>query len=170
MVTDSMYKEFEKIHSHSFLAFLKIESKPLVVKAQASYGQNLNDHLMLGSYGIALENAATGKRTYASLNYFNTWINLTTTGKRVQYSIFAGLVKGYGASQKILGTVYGRDPDLDYTYRIAPMITRFIGKMKVAWELEITSAAYGLPDEYYRVEPSNMVTNMRNTLSLHYDF
>ena len=170
LVTDSLYKEAERIHSHAIIAFLRIELKPLIIKAQTSFGQNLNDHLMLGGYGVTSENPETGRRSYASLNYFNSWLNLTTTGQRVQFTLFTGLVKGFGSGKKILGTVYGRDPDLDYTYRVAPMVTWITGKMRVAWEMEITSAAYGNADDFYRIEPGKEVANLRNTLSIHYDF
>jgi len=170
LVTDSNYKADEKVPSLALLAFLKLETKKIVFKAQASYGQNLNDHLMLGGYGVATTDPLSGKRTYSSLNYLNTWMNITTTGKKLQYSVFAGFSKGFGAGEKITGPVYARDPDIAYTYRVAPMITYYTGKLGFSFESEMTAAAYGKTDEYYKVTAENTLTNFRNTLSLIYTF
>lgn len=170
MVTDSNFKANERVPSIALLAFLKLEMKKIIVKTQASYGQNLNDHLMLGGYGVATTDPLSNRRTYSSLNYLNSWINVSTTGKSFQYSMFAGYTKGLGARDKITGAVFARDPEIAFTYRVSPMVSYYTGKLGFSYELEMTTAAYGKPDDHYKVSKENTLTNFRNTLTLIYTF
>jgi len=110
------------------------KTKPLVIKMQWIYGQGLNDHLVMGGYGISKIDTLTNEHEYLPLNYLSGWINLQTTGKTWQGSLFAGYTKGYGAEQNIVGAVYARDADIDYVYRVAPMISYINGKLLVTAE------------------------------------
>jgi len=170
LITDSSFKASESINSYAALAFLKISLNSIVVKAEATYGQNLNDHLMLGGYGVNSTDRVTNRQTYSALNYFSGWCTLNTTGKIVQFSVFAGYTKGYGARDVITGPVYARDANIDYAYRIAPMLSWFAGKMAFVLELEYTIAAYGQADKYYRISSPNEVANLRSTISIACNF
>ncbi len=179
LTTANNYEANEKVNSCSFTGFMKVSLKPLVIKAQAIYGQNLNDHLMMGGYGVTAIDPITDRRTYKSLNQLAAWVGITTTGQVVQYSLFAGFAKGFGANDSIISpNVYtrgidrwgGRKADVDYVYRIAPMVTWMVGKVAFAAELEYTAAAYGPADKYYRISSSNEVANVRSTISVAYNF
>jgi len=179
LLTVMNYEANERINSYSFTGFMKVSFKPLIIKAQAIYGQNLNDHLMMGGYGVTEIDPLTDRRSYVPLNQLAAWIGISTTGQTVQYSLFAGFAKGFGANDSIISPyVYargidrwgGRKADVDYVYRIAPMVTWMVGKMAFAVELEYTAAAYGPADKYYRISSSKEVANLRSTVSVAYNF
>ncbi len=170
LLTDSNFKANESINSYAATGFFKVSLKPLVIKAQAIYGQNLNDHLMLGGYGVSAINPLTDRRSYSALNYFSAWIGMNTTGQTLQYSIFAGYCKGLGSPEPIVGPVYSRDADIAYTYRLSPMVTWMVGKLALAAELELSTAAYGQHDEYYESTVQHTVTNLRSSVSMAYNF
>jgi hypothetical protein len=179
LITDQKYEANEKVNCSSLTGFVKLSFKPVVIKAQAIYGQNLNDHLMLGGYGVSVIDPLTDRRTYVPLNYLSAWVGLTTTGQVVQYSLFAGFAKGFGANDSIIAPyIYARGidrcgyrkADIDYVYRLSPMVSWYVGKMVFAAELELTSAAYGPADQYYRITESKEVTNLRTTVSMVYNF
>lgn len=168
--TDSNYKANETLDSWAFIAFLKKDFGNVNLKIQSSYGQNLNDHLMMGGYGVSSRDPLTDRRTYSSLNYWNNWISLNTTGKSVQFSIFAGYTKALGSGDVIIGPVYARDQDIDYIYRLSPMITWFSGKMTFSIETEYTAASYGTADEKFRINSGKEVSNLRSSISAVYNF
>jgi len=134
------------------------------------YGQGLNDHLLMGGYGITHIDPLTNQHEYAPLNYLSGWINLQTTGKTWQGSLFAGYTKGMGANNVITGTVYARDSDIAHVYRIAPMLSYINGKLLLATEFEITTAAYGKNDSHFKVIDATPVTNTRISISAGYFF
>lgn len=170
LVTDSNFVSDEKVDCFAGTAFMKVILNPIEFKFQAVYGQNLNDHLMLGGYGVSSTDPLTNRNIYTSLNYFSTWMSISTTGNKVQYSLFGGYTKGFGSEEEITGSIYARDPDIAYVFRIAPMVSWTTGNLSVNGEMELTTAAYGKPDGYYSVSDINTVNNLRLTASLSYIF
>jgi hypothetical protein len=146
------------------------KAKPVVIKMQWIYGQGFNDHLLMGGYGITHTDPLTNQQEYSPLKYISGWINLQTTGKTWQGSFFVGYTKGMGAKNAVTGAVYARDPDIAYVYRVAPMLCFINGKLTLATELEMTTAAYGETDSNYKVYQSLPVTNARISLSAGYYF
>jgi len=170
LVTDSVFKANEHLDCFSGIAFFKAKLKFMTIKAQASYGQALNDHLMLGGFGVTSVDTLTDQRTYKPLNYFSGWIGVNTNGAKLQFALFAGYSKGFGAKDKITGPIYARDPDIAHTYRISPMVTYIAGKFSLISEVEITTAAYGKPDGRYKVQDYSEVGNLRATVAGVYNF
>jgi len=146
------------------------KTNPLTIKMQWIYGQGLNDHLLMGGYGITRIDPLTNQHEYAPLTYISGWLNLQTTGKTWQGSLFAGYTKGLGANDVITGTVYARDADIAYVYRLAPMLSYKNGKLLLAIEAEMTTAAYGKTDSHYKVYDASAVTNARFSFSAGYFF
>jgi hypothetical protein len=70
----------------------------------------------------------------------------------------------------ITGAVYARDADIAYVYRFAPMLSYRTGKLLLATEVEMTTAAYGTPDKNYKVLHAAPVTNTRFSVSIGYFF
>jgi len=132
LVTDSLYATNAAVNCLSYTAFIMAKTKPLLIKMQWIYGQGLNDHLLMGGYGITHIDPLTNQHEYAPLNYLSGWINLQTTGKTWQGSLFAGYTKGMGANNVITGAVYARDSDIAHVYRIAPMLSYINGKLLIA--------------------------------------
>ena len=170
LVTDSLYATNAAVNCLSYTAFVMAKTKPLTIKMQWIYGQGLNDHLLMGGYGITHIDPLTNQHEYAPLNYLSAWLNLQTTGKTWQGSLFAGYTKGMGANKIITGAVYARDANIAYVYRLAPMLSYINGKLLLAAELELTTAAYGKTDEHYKVYDSSPVTNTRFSFSAGYFF
>jgi hypothetical protein len=147
-----------------------VKTKPLTIKMQCIYGQGLNDHLLMGGYGITHIDPLTNQQEYAPLNYLSAWLNLQTTGKTWQGSLFAGYTKAMGANEIITGAVYARDANIAYVYRLAPMLSYINGKLLLAAEIEMTTAAYGITDSKYIVFDASPVTNTRISFSAGYFF
>jgi len=170
LVTDSLYATHAAVNCMSYTAFVMAKTRPLVLKMQWIYGQGLNDHLIMGGYGVKSTDPLTNQQEYTPLSYITGWLNIQTTGTTWQGSIFAGYSKGLGAKDMITGPVYARDADIDYLYRVAPMLTYINGKLQLAAECEITTAAYGKPDKKYIVTNTTAVTNTRISFSVGYFF
>ncbi len=172
LVTDSAFKTTEHVNCISYTAFAKASFKTFVIKTQLLYGQGMNDHLVMGGFGVSDINTVTNEMKYAPLNYFSSWLTINTTGTKWQTSLFAGYTKGFGAKDDIVGPVHARDADIAYVYRIAPMVTYFAGKLSLASEVEFTSATYGNPDLKFVIieESKKTYNNTRFSLSLGYSF
>jgi len=170
LVTDSLYVTHAGVNCLSYTAFVMLKTKPLTLKMQGIYGQGLNDHLVMGGYGVKSVDSRSNQHEYSPLNYVSGWVTVQTTGKKWQGSLFAGYTKGLGSKDKITGSVYARDADIAYVYRLAPMMTYCSGKLMLSAEIEFTTAAYGKPDAFYVVADSNPVTNTRLSFSAGYFF
>lgn len=170
LVTDSVYVTNAAVNCLSYTAFVMAKTKPLIIKMQGIYGQGLNDHLLLGGYGVTHTDPLTNQHEYAPLRYFSGWLNVQATGKTWQGSLFAGYTRGMGAEKPITGAVFARDADIAYVYRLAPMLSYINGKLLLALEVEMTEAAYGKTDERYKVHDAQPVTNARFSFSAGYFF
>lgn len=170
LVTDSLYATTAFVNCTSYTGFVMAKIKPLVVKMQLVYGQGLNDHVIMGGYGVSKIEVSTNQQEYSPLNYLSGWMTIATTGKVWQASVFAGYTKGFGSNDVIVGTVYARDADIDYVYRIAPMVSYTKGRLVIATEVELTTAAYGTNDANFKVIDSKPVSNTRFSISLGYFF
>jgi len=170
LVTDSLYATQASLNCFSYTAFLMVKTKPLLFKMQCLYGQGLNDHLVMGGYGITHVDPLTNQQEYTALNYISGWLTLQTNGKNWQGSLFAGYTKGLGANDMITGAVYARDADIACVYRLAPMLSYINGKLLLAAECEFTTAVYGKTDDHYKVHDALSVTNARISFSAGYFF
>jgi len=170
IVTDSLYATSSSVNCISYTGFVMVKTKPLIVKMQWIYGQGQNDNLLMGGYGVKHIELSTNQQEYTPLNYLSGWINLQTTGNRWQGSLFTGYTRGFGSSDAITGAVYARDADIAYVYRFSPMLSYINGKLLLATEVEITTAAYGQPDSHYKVYDAKPVTNARISFSIGYFF
>jgi len=170
LVTDSAFKANEHVNTGSFTAFLNYAASTISVKAQVVYGQALNDHLMMGGYAVESTDIKTNRRSYLPLNYVSSWINIAKTGGKWQPSIFAGYTQNYGTKSTVSGPAFARDTNIDYVYRISPMLTYVAGRLNLIAEIELTTAAYGINDDHLKVKNSKEVTNFRLGLGAVYTF
>lgn len=139
------YKSSNTINSISYMAFAKLEFKPLVIRAQAIYAQNAYDLTMIGGYAVAsFTDSVTGAKKFTNLNTASAWIDMNTKGKKVQCGLFAGYSKNMGADDDIKTNLfYARGANINDLYRIAPRVVFIAGKLNLALELEHTVASYG---------------------------
>lgn len=143
LVTDSNYVSNEAVNCLSYTGFVKVNISNLCVKAQYVLNRALNDHLMMGGFGVTSTDSATDRRKYKPLTYHSLWLNANYTAGKWQPSIFMGLTSKVSEDDEFSGPVYARDPEIDYVYRISPMITFTQKKFNFMCELEFTVAAWG---------------------------
>ncbi|MFH0894217.1 MAG: hypothetical protein V2A54_07265 [Bacteroidota bacterium] len=170
LVTDSLIKTNETVESFSAVAFAKIQSDKFVVKLESVLGQNLNDHLMLGGYAVADADSLTNIKTYTTLNILSAWADISTTGTKWQFGVFAGYLKNLGTMKNIRGGIYAMGSDIESMYRVSPRVSYLTGKLKFSTEVEYTVAFFGTPNSLGEFGDVSPVANIRALLSLSYNF
>ena len=167
------YKVDEKVRGFTAMAFSKLTTKPITAKLQVRYGENIADLLGISGFAAtAITDATTGERSYAPLKSMTFWAEVHTNGNP-QVGIFGGYTSNNGINESILATVpvYGRGTTIRSLYRIAPRIIYNVGKLRLAAELEYTSAAYGDNyDEYYIPADITLANNLRVLTAVYYFF
>jgi len=159
------------ISSFSAIGYTKLNIDPVVIKAEAVIGNNLADHLMLGGYAVKSINTATGSEEYSSIESYSMWGEIST-GKEIEYALFAGFSNNLGANDNLVGSYYGRGLNIENLFRISPRIQWNSGKTRIATELEYTSAFYGTPNNLNKgkVENSKSISNLRLLMAVFYFF
>lgn len=166
------YKTEETIGGYNAFAFLRLNFKPITIKAQGIYGQNIPDALSIG--GIAISDSTDLERgfvEYTTLNTLSAWMDLSTNGEKVKVGIFAGFSKNLGAKDKIIGPKYGLGTSIASIYRVSPRVSYQIHKLRFALEGEYTNASYGASyDEYGVPQDLTPVGNFRVLFSSYFFF
>jgi hypothetical protein len=159
------------ISSTAIMGYGKLAIGPVTLKAEATYGGNLADLMMLGGYAVASVDTATGVERYAALRSFSLWGEIAG-GKEVELGLFAGYAKNLGSPENLAGSFYGRATDMDNLLRIAPRVVWNTGTLRLATELEYTTAAYGTANRANlgKVENTRSATNMRILAAVYYFF
>ena len=167
------YKVDEKVRGFTAMAFSKLTTKPITAKLQVRYGENIADILGISGFAAtAITDATSGERSYAPLKSMTFWAEVHTNGNP-QVGIFGGYTSNNGLKESILATVpvYGRGTTIRSLYRIAPRIIYNVGKLRLAAEVEYTSAAYGDNyDEYYIPADITSANNLRVLTAVYYFF
>jgi len=167
------YSVDEKVSGFTAMAFSKLTTKPITAKVQVRYGENISDLLAISGYAATeVVDATTGELAYAPLKSMTFWAEVHTNGNP-QVGVFGGLTSNNGTKESILETepVYGRATSIRRLYRIAPRIIYNIGKLRLAGEVEYTSAAYGDNyDEYYILTDLTQASNLRVLIAVYYFF
>jgi hypothetical protein len=159
------------VGSAALLGYGRLTIDPVTIKAEAVYGGNLADMMMLGGYGVAAIDTATGIERYAPLRTFSVWGEIAG-GKEVELALFAGYARNLGAAENLAGPLYGRATDMDNILRLSPRVVWNVGKLRLAGEFEYTAAAYGTPNgaNKGRVENTKTATNVRVLAAAFYFF
>jgi hypothetical protein len=168
--TDSLYVANEKLNGSSFSGFISFKTPDFSIKAQYIYGKALNDHLMMGGFGVSGINPVSGQRDYTPLVIHSWWLNASKTYGNWQPSVFLGLTTNNGATEEIQGPMYARGEDIAYVYRVAPMLTYAIDRFSLMAEVEYSVAAYGVPDTKYKIQQAKEIANIRVGLAVMYTF
>lgn len=170
LLTDSLVKTNEKVRSMAAIAFAKISTNPLDIIVQGVYGQNLFEHLMLGGYAVENTDLPAGKRSYINLNHFYVWTDISTRTHPVKGGIFAGYALNLGTLREATPIFYGRTQNIESIMRISSRVQYSIDAFALMAEAEVTSAAYGIPDEFYKFSTTERVNNLRIQFSVAYNF
>ena len=165
------YVEDERVGSYTSQAFLKIKTSPLTFKLQGFYGQNSYDVTGISSFAVLSVDTATDYRTYTALTSYSIWSEVHTNGKTVMVGIFGGYTGNLGADKTILPQyVFGTRSNIHHVWRVSPRIVWNYGKMRLAAEIEYTTAAFGKFGTDGKVTNSSEVSNLRSLFAVYYFF
>lgn len=168
-VSPANYKTNELLSSMSGLLYWKYQKDLLTLQFKSILGQNLTEHLMLGGYAVAKRNLFTKVDTYTPTNHLFLWGG-AHYGDKYRMSLFAGYAKNLGTSDENIGVYYAKGSDVDQLLRISPSFCYRSGPLRLAAEIEWTSAYFGTPDMRGRVKQTSPVNNTRLLLVAAYMF
>ena len=143
----------ERVGSMALLGYVKVITKPVILKAEAVIGENMTDQVMLGGY---LGYSTAGQlETYKPTKTNSFWFEVIGTGKKVVPGLFIGYTTNDGASANATAA-YGRGiaisgRSVKEVMRVSPRIDFISGKLKMGLEIEYTSAKYGTTDNAGKV-------------------
>ena len=168
------YKVDEKVSGLTAITYGKIILKPVTLKLEARYGENISDVLSINGFAVKeIANTTTGECTYTPVKNGTIWTEITTNGN-LQFGIFGGITKNLGTRESMSSAgnkVYELAQNLNALYRISPRMIYNTGKIRIALELEYTHAAYGSNYDVNYI-PGNTVpvSNLRVLLGTYYFF
>jgi len=155
--------------------YATIPTPTVDVRAKATYGADLTDHLMTGGY---VYNVPT--QEFHPLNIFSTWVDLNGKGT-VAPGLYAGYLVNLGSREEVdtvppgvdvVGPVVNSDatraPTIDAIWRVAPRLNLNYGAVRFALELEVTSAQYAsaVDGDFAPSGETNAVTNVRGNATV----
>ncbi len=171
----------------SYGAYLRINTKKVVLKTQYSMVQNAHDLVMLGGYVQYGTNTATTSATYKATNTSSFWAEIHGTGKK----IVPGIVFAYSGNLGTNGTItdggatstasFGRKVVLNgrsiaNLTKIMPRVDFISGKFRIGIEADINTAVYGTTGADAKViendatKPTESFTNTRLLVATVYSF
>lgn len=165
------YQTSENMTSLAGNIFAKYRWDKFQIKAQGTWGENMNHLIMLGGYGEAeLIDPDRGIYNYTGIRTMASWIDMETTTGKWRAGLFGGFSKNLGSAVPITGTIWARGSNISHIYRIAPRVGYFIERASFNLELVYDTAAYGQPDNRLRFAQTNQVTNLRTEFCIKYSF
>jgi len=173
--TSVKYKVDEKVSGLTAIAFAKLSLKPVTIKLQGRYGENIADVLSISGFAVKeVVNATTGEQSYTPLTNTTVWGEIHTNGGNVEYGLFGGILLNTGTKEAMsdaANPVYGLATNIETLIRISPRVVYKVNKFKFACELEYTAADYGSGyDINYVPASTTKVANTRVLLSTIYSF
>jgi len=172
---NTIYKVNEKVSGLTAMGYAKITTKPVTIKFQARYGENITDLLAISGFAVKeVTNSTSGERSYTPLRDITFWGEIHSNGK-IQFGLFGGITKSLGTKEAMsdpYNYVYGLGTNINSLFRISPRVIFNSGKVRIALELEYTQAKYGNDyyDEYYKPESTTTVSNIRGLVAVYYFF
>jgi hypothetical protein len=164
----------ERVRSFSFMAYSRLNTSKLIVKAQFVQGQNLAHTVMMGGY-FGYRADPEGIETYKPASNTAAWIELIRTSKKITPGLWIGYSSNNGADSGATAA-YGRaigvtGRGIKDLFRISPRLDFVSGKLTFRNEFEITNANYGVRGNDGRVSgDTDAITNYRFTFSTIFNF
>lgn len=152
----------EKVNSLAMMAFAKMTSGNMTVKAEGVYGQNMTDLLMLGGYAEMGINS-DGLVEYTNTKTMSVWgeLIMKMEDSPITLGLFGGYTKNMGTVDENTGVYYSRGANIETVMRVSPRIEYQVGKTRFSTELEYTGAAYGAADVNGEFDDTTSVNNIR---------
>ena len=145
--------------------YATIATSSVDLRAKATYGADLTDHLMTGGY---VQNRTDAD--FHPLNLFSGWVDLNGKGT-VAPGLFAGYLVNTGSSDAVGSSVNDdatRSPNIETLWRLSPRLNLNYGPVRFALELEVTSARYAsaFDADYAPSGDTESVTNVRGNCTV----
>ena len=170
-MTEAGFKTDELIDGIAIMAYGKRRMPGWMIKAEAVFGQNLHHLTMLGGYGVErVLDPDRRTQKYTPLDTWSFWAEAQTNGTRWQAGLFGGYARNLGARHVMTGPAYARGADICDVIRVSPRLIYNSSKLRLAVEVEMTSAGYGTPDVMGDVRNARTVSNVRLLLATYYFF
>lgn len=168
------YRVDEKLSGLSAIAFGRIITRPVTIKLEARYGENISDVLAISGFAVKeVSDVKTGELAYTPLKSMTYWGEVHTNGK-IQLGLFGGYLLNMGTKEEMMlenPMVYGLGTNIRSLFRLSPRIVYNSGKTRLALEIEYTSAAYGEDfDAFYVPEKTRETANLRALAAVYYFF
>ena len=181
--TAGTFKSDEYLTSTGFTAYLKYQSEKFMLTTKGYYGQNMTHLTLLGGYGVASKDEATGAETYTNFSNYTSLLNMEY-GKKWQ----VGLLLAYGANLGTSKTLYetkenniptgkaittGLLPNVMNHARVSPHLALNVSKIRLVAEYEMTTANYGIGEMDFSdglYDETHLTTNHRLSLMMMYFF
>ncbi|MEN8249555.1 MAG: hypothetical protein ABFS32_11530 [Bacteroidota bacterium] len=168
-----------KFGSTAFSAYMKFITKKLTGRLMGVYAQDAYDMIMLGGYAVKeVSDPIRQYEEYTTINTRSIWASIYTNSAYWQYGLFAGFTENLGSRDEIVGDIYARGSNIAYVYRLSPRVIYNAEKIRVAGEVEYTTAGYATKDgfgiesidEFGVVTESQAVSNLRVLVGMYYFF
>ena len=175
VVNGNTYKVHEEVSGLTVVVFNKISVKPVSIKLEGRYGENISDVLSISGFAVKeVLDTLTGEQSYTPLRNITVWGETSVKLKNFELGIFGGVLKNLGTKEKMSDAgnpVYGLATNIDVLYRLSPRILYFQDHTKIGCELEYTNADYGANfDTEHQPANTTNVANLRVLLSIYYVF
>lgn len=182
IVTNNGFSTNESIFSHNTSIYYAYTHPVFSFRSRYSWVQNGSEYFVVGGYGVHSIDPVTDKRTYANTSTSNIWVDMDILlYDTVKPGLFIGYFYNHGSFQTILPDIiiddvlierlsYGFGQNIGQSVRVEPRLRLLYDPVSFCFELEMTAAAYGTPDEHKKVKNQQWVQNTRFAFSMFYKF
>jgi hypothetical protein len=144
--------------------YATVVTPPADIRAKATFGSDLTDHLMTGGYVYnPIENE------FYPLDLFSGWVDINGKGT-VAPGLYAGYLVNMGSADEVGTGVQAatRAPNIETLWRVAPRLAFNYGALRFALELEATGANYAasFDENYAPTGDTESVTNIRGNVTV----
>lgn len=172
----------ERFRAGAFQAYGKLFVPGFVLRAKATWGNDLADHSMLGGF---VTTGSGPDAEFQPTNVLATWIDVETIGQRFSFGLFGGYTTQLGVGEEVMPTSFNARalnaralgpsaPSIDYLWRVSPRVKLNEGPLRFALEVEATSALYTstLDDELapQSTDSDDPIINVRSNFTVTYFF
>ncbi len=175
LINAAGYQTNQLVQGLSGLVYINAKFKPVNFKFAVVYAENSAGVTIPGGYAVLdIVNLTTNEYSYIPTRSGSAWVDISSTGDKWKYGIFAGYTQTLGTSKDIhtIGLLGGLATNLHHIYRVSPRINYYSGKFQIGAEIEYTAAAYGDGTYSTRAIALNPeeVANIRFILGVFYHF
>ena len=176
IATVTGYETDETLASMAFEGYSKIEIDPVTVKLEGFYGQNNSNMTMIGGYGVSSFDENTHQEEYTNINVMSFWTDISF-GEDVEIGLFAGYTENLGVEEELFPVnvpdpqanpyqTWGRGTNIKNILRFSPRVVLNYDPVRIAGEIEYTSAAFGAVSPELELDETTEVANLRTLIAV----